>query len=471
VSSSQFKKIKSLWIISIISSISLITSVSVIAVNSQTIFLESPRIGIPSILTQGDTLSIEILWPMGLNTQGIQIFLESEFNSELFEIFSVVVDKLTKKIFEITIPESFPLGLYDLRISCGRFEDIERHSVCVINEYPNNIEFAHITDIHINPDRPELISNWREAVKELNLLNPDFLLITGDIVDLSRTLEWDIFEEILLLATFPTVIVLGNHDMQSSNEYYQRFAQFNFGFDYGPNFHFTNFHTGGQSSGSPHIYSTKQFIENNLRDHEDVPVKFLVSHIPIPDRDFKTPFGENSDWLYDLILEYEIDASFAGHHHDDSIYDYNGYQISQFPSSSPVFIETRSLGKGVDWSKFRWIKANSTHGITSCFYNNDGIPGGLDSVPLYNISISKIYFNSSILNPSNVTIRIQNDLHQSFAGCQVHITVSGTNSSSYQTDYGLIVEVNEIGSGDGYDILIEFDLPENSTTEINVMQG
>lgn len=469
--SSQFKKIKSLWIISIITSISLITSVSVISANSQIIFIKSPRIGIPSIITPGDTLSIDVIWPMGLSTQDIQISLESEFNTELFEIYSVVVDKLTKKILEITIPESFPLGLYDLRISCGRFEDLERHSIDVISDYPDNIEFAHITDIHLNPKRPELIENWREAVKELNILNPDFLLVSGDIVDLSRTVEWDIFEEILLLATFPTVIVLGNHDMQSSNEYYQRFSQFNFEFDYGLNFHFTNFHTGGQSSGSPHIYSTKQFIENDLRNHEDVPVKFLVSHIPIPDRDFKTPFGENADWLYDLILDYEIDATFAGHHHDDSVYDYNGNQISQFPSSIPIFIETRSLGKGVDWPKFRWIKANSTHGVTSVIYNNEDFQESPNSVPLYNISLSKVYFNSSILDPSNITLSIQNDLHQSFFGCQIHVLVSRTNSSSYQTDYGLIVDVNKITSWDGYDLLIEFDLPEESTTEINVMQG
>ena len=81
---SQMNKIKSLWIISIISSISLITSVSVISANTQTIFVKYPRIGIPSILIPGDTLSIDVLWPMGLSTQEIQISLENEFNSELF---------------------------------------------------------------------------------------------------------------------------------------------------------------------------------------------------------------------------------------------------------------------------------------------------------------------------------------------------------------------------------------------------
>lgn len=125
----------------------------------------------------------------------------------------------------------------------------------------------------------------------------------------------------------------------------------------------------------------------------------------------------------------------------------------------------------MDWPKFRWIKANSTHGVTSVIYNNEDFQESPNSVPLYNISLSKVYFNSSILDPSNITLSIQNDLHQSFFGCQIHVLVSRTNSSSYQTDYGLIVEVNEITSWDGYDLLIEFNLTEDSTTAINVMQG
>jgi uncharacterized protein len=77
----------------------------------------------------------------------------------------------------------------------------------------DGIRVAQLSDIHVGPFTPDgqIIS----AVRELNAIGPDLVVLTGDYVTTKRDPVdrlTDLFREL----TIPTVAVLGNHDHWSS---------------------------------------------------------------------------------------------------------------------------------------------------------------------------------------------------------------------------------------------------------------
>ena len=86
--------------------------------------------------------------------------------------------------------------------------------------------FTHVTDIHIAKSEPFKVVNTRLLVQTMKFYDPDFHLITGDMVDnygqknwpkIGRQIkeDWDIFKSIIEeeLDGQPILDIAGNHDM------------------------------------------------------------------------------------------------------------------------------------------------------------------------------------------------------------------------------------------------------------------
>ena len=79
---------------------------------------------------------------------------------------------------------------------------------------------AQISDLHVTAkgkklyDRIDTIGHLRNAVRHLNDLapRPDFVIVTGDLVDGGSTAEYETLRDLLAGLSIPYVLMPGNHD-------------------------------------------------------------------------------------------------------------------------------------------------------------------------------------------------------------------------------------------------------------------
>ncbi|MCG2796389.1 MAG: metallophosphoesterase [Actinomycetia bacterium] len=158
---------------------------------------------------------------------------------------------------KVKVPSSARSDLYDLRVTAEgstTITDSQPHAVQVIDEYKDDYNFIQITDFHVNDPRgpgisfvpgpypdPGQFKNYLynlKALENVNRLNPDFVVMTGDlpfgVPEFAATLcplywpadkrtdftgeapDWDgeysqAYEQLLRLEV-PVLCIPGNHD-------------------------------------------------------------------------------------------------------------------------------------------------------------------------------------------------------------------------------------------------------------------
>ena len=76
--------------------------------------------------------------------------------------------------------------------------------------------FVHITDTHINVHNPQRSDLLRQAISEINSIRPDFVIVTGDLVDWSYGSNWEEYDDIICECEVPVYSLVGNHDYRDS---------------------------------------------------------------------------------------------------------------------------------------------------------------------------------------------------------------------------------------------------------------
>lgn len=351
------------------------------------------------------------------------------------------------------------------------YKNTEPRSVEVINEFKDDFDFIHITDLHIGDPRGFLESiketigykSVKRCIKEINLLNPDFVVISGDLVfgqlyfkEYSR--EYEKCYEMIQMFDVPTYLLPGNHDgyrrigedgLKFWEEY---FGDLYYSFDYG-NFHFQAIN----SYDWPEIYRWSigplaltwggyiqddqlEWVENDLKNNTDSNLTFmLMHHNPIWDTSKDTLINkgyENREELLDLIESYNVDMVLAGHVHYDDVTIKN----------DTVFLTTTTPESKIGYSDGYWgyrlIKIDNGS-ISSYNYKEPKY-----SIPSYNIDIEY---------ESSTSATITNDLEKDISVLVKFIT----SKNPYFAVNGTIEKTRENMLFREY--YIEVDVPANSS--------
>lgn len=126
------------------------------------------------------------------------------------------------------VPEIYEL--YDLVVNAsGITADTTRNAVQLIPEIRSNYSFVHITDTHLPthvfyPDPLSLtdsteIVDLREVINDINLIDPEFVLLTGDLVnegemeDFENRRVYTKAQRVLEELEVPLYLTSGNHDL------------------------------------------------------------------------------------------------------------------------------------------------------------------------------------------------------------------------------------------------------------------
>ena len=190
--------------------------------------IQRPLLNIPAIATPGDTLEV-ITVAHGSTEAWAAELLHSGHTLILDEIGSDYDFNLDRWLLKFRIPEPEFFELYDLRITASGIDDTTRNSVRLIERFKEDFSFVHITDTHLAThlfyddsasitDTSEIV-DLRVVIEDINLINPEFVLLTGDLInegeleDFENRRNFSKAINLLNELDVPVYIVSGNHDL------------------------------------------------------------------------------------------------------------------------------------------------------------------------------------------------------------------------------------------------------------------
>lgn len=220
-----------------------------------------------------------------------------------------------------------------------------------------SFSFIQICDIQLGfSDYEQDIGSFRQAVRQTNELNPDFVVICGDLVNTADNKSFSDFKEIKSLLQMPCYCVPGNHDIgnkptSKSLQHYRK----TIGRDYfvlehkGATFIFVN----SQLWKEPLEYESekqdlwlKEKLKNAFEKRQQI---FVVGHYPLFCREVDEPEGYMNlpikirKELLGLFEQYSVVAVLGGHAHRLILNHYNEIQMVNAEAVSKNF-DKRSPG-------------------------------------------------------------------------------------------------------------------------------
>ncbi|WP_458453682.1 metallophosphoesterase family protein [Methanobrevibacter sp.] len=192
---------------------------------------------------------------------------------------------------------------------------------------------AHISDLHVSRhDFDE--ETFMNAAVEINNLDPDMIILTGDITNHGYYLEFEQAKKYLAMFEAPLFAVPGNHD--SRNLGYQTFEEtigersWKLTMD-------NNFSVMGLDSSSPdedkgHIGTPQHmWLEHQLDEgvvNENFIIVALHHHIvPIPQTGRERNVLSDAGDILKTLTTHEVDLILSGHKHVPNIWKINNTLI------------------------------------------------------------------------------------------------------------------------------------------------
>lgn len=191
--------------------------------------IQRPLLNIPAIVKPGEQLTMECFAPPSTTNWQAQLL----FHNQKVDLTITQTDydeNLDKWTLKALIPDVNVFELYDLKVSASDgLVDTAAHAVKIIDNYKTDYYFVQITDAHMpghtfwgdngyEDDETEL-ADMEEVIADINLLNPEFVLFTGDLLNEGEMEDFECLRHhtkvIKLLQKFevPVYIVPGNHDL------------------------------------------------------------------------------------------------------------------------------------------------------------------------------------------------------------------------------------------------------------------
>ena len=440
--------------------------------------IQRPIQNIPALVVSGDILPVECEadpatsgWTAELLRGQLQIPLEVQ--SAIYDPGTLWWTILTK------IPVVPFYDLYDLKVTvAGGIEDISRNAVSVIPEFKDDYYFIHITDPHLPThiflrdgatvnDSAEMV-DLREVIKDINIINPEFVVLTGDLVNEGELEEHQHFryftraQRILTELDVPFFLTSGNHDLggwtstpppdgTARRTWWQFFGwkrlndpppgapcyTQNYSFDYGP-VHYIGLEAYDNYDGwRDEIYGATSFTSGQMQWLNDnlAAASGSVSQVMFYHYDFK--------WELDLDV-LGVEMALWGHTHQDTGDIDGGY---------PYNISTRAICDGN--RSYRLIRVSN-----GVLQPSQTISAGWDGNNL-NVEFQPANDGTN----SSVTAQIHNYLDERFEHALLRFNMLKSNSSIGVTGGKLV----QIDSTDLTTICyVEVDIQPLSTQTVTV---
>jgi 3',5'-cyclic AMP phosphodiesterase CpdA len=216
---------------------------------------------------------------------------------------------------------------------------------------------------------------FKKAVSEINRLNPDIIVNTGDLVnDGSDTTLIQDYKDIAAGFKAPLYIAMGNHDGWNTSEiatFRKRFSQDEYYSLRIHNFLFIFLNSWYLKYPDRDTLGTrkqKDFVQETLLQNADAAYKIMLFHIPAylstpQEEETYTNLSVNErNWLLNLALKNQVRLFLSGHAHFNSVQNYKD-SITLITTGSIA----KSMGENFDGTPskrgFRMINIDLKKGI------------------------------------------------------------------------------------------------------------
>jgi hypothetical protein len=217
-----------LWAGMFLSAVLALPGLGICAGDTLTV-IQRPLVNIPAIVRPGDTLTVECDADPAVSGWAVELFRDG--TGIPAQVLSSTYDPSTLWWEIESLVPAVPLyELYDLVVTAsGGIEDTTWNAVQVIAQFRDDYYFIHVTDPHMpthlfyyesgaDTDSSEVV-DMREVIKDINIINPEFVLLTGDYInegELEDFLSKKYFtrcQQILNEFEVPVFLTSGNHDI------------------------------------------------------------------------------------------------------------------------------------------------------------------------------------------------------------------------------------------------------------------
>jgi 3',5'-cyclic AMP phosphodiesterase CpdA len=382
--------------------------------------IQSPKPFEPVFVEIGSTMTITI---KQISYEEISAYISTAYDEVIDEIWLDIININNEQI-NVQIPLNTPEELYNLTIVIEENDEFISYTqprcVKVLEEIDDTYSFIHLADLHVGDIRgftegiQETIGHKsiKKCIEEINLLEPDFVIITGDLVfgqlyPFEYRFEYPKLWKMLLTFEVPVFLSPGNHDGYNKifNDGFrfweQYFGSFYYSFDYG-NHHFQSINSYDMSAflrftflfiplnwGGSISDEQLDWIESDLQQINAERSFMFIHHNPLWNTNKNSLMLKdyyNRENLLNLIDSYDIDMVLAGHVHWDSVNITN----------DTVFISTTTPQSETDAEDGYWgyrLISIENGDIASYNYKEPKY-----SIPSYRINITQDNSNSAMIS-------------------------------------------------------------------------
>jgi hypothetical protein len=191
--------------------------------------IQRPLLNIPAFVTPGGMIPIECEAPAGATAWSAE--LTHGFLTVPLRIAAATYDEATGW-WRLTaeVPDEVLSELFDLRVTASPgIADVTRHAVKVLPSFRRDYYFVHVTDTHLPTHRyyyesgaaadSTATADFRAVVNDINIINPEFVLHTGDLVNEGELEDYLLrryytrAQRLLAELQVPVFLTAGNHDL------------------------------------------------------------------------------------------------------------------------------------------------------------------------------------------------------------------------------------------------------------------
>ncbi len=430
--------------------------------------IQRPNIVVPHIVMPGENFAVQ--FKTFRNVEGNRYSIKNRFNGESNWLFTstAVEDSVNHYTIDCWTNSWAEPGGYDLIIESPEgLADTAFNAVYVVEEFEDPFEFIHITDTHLG-STVEHLNNLIHGFDVSDMLNPAFILITGDICDAGYRQEYAEIFELINKMHVPVFAVPGNHDYEywdGVDGYMDMLSPIRrYSFDYG-DYHFVMMDTK-HDNGFP-FYQCYGFnaddlawLQNDLVGHSDSRFTIIGFHGPIFDE--LTPNLHGRDTFVSLCMANNVKLTLAGHTHFNKIFDSSGNRLlfgSWQTAGWPLFIQTASVAKNETFTPrhdLRSIRIEDGE-ITKLTSDENG-DGIIERETAWDILRFDMH---DYISPDTMSavFTITNNNYESFANCRKHTKMLA--EVVYESDGGEIIDIERRGKHS-----LEFDSPARTVVVI-----
>jgi 3',5'-cyclic-AMP phosphodiesterase len=260
-----------------------------------------------------------------------------------------------------------------MKIACASVAAFMALLLAAVAEEPDSFRFVVLGD-RTGEAQPGVYERvWKDAAAE----RPAFVVSVGDTIegvnDETAEAQWEQAEKIFSSwARFPLYLAAGNHDIWSarSEKLFRKYSGHapHYGFDY-RQAHFTVL----DNSRSDQISAAElTFLEEDLKEHNEQPLKFIVSHRP--SWLLNAVVGDPNFRFHQLAKKYNARYVIAGHVHEMLHAELEGVDYISMVSSGG---HLRSSGKYEDGWFFGYAVVDVNARAADFHVHELGAPYGL----------------------------------------------------------------------------------------------